>query len=156
MNDLRDRMGQVIHFYDSSRHKARFSKTISIEANLPKLYDEGSVPRTSHLSHHLHPFTPTWVSGCCLHSLYIPGILQLLQKGDQVQFRDKTYRSEKGIFVLLEIHQYRILYVFRWDEKAFCSIKRFPEILYSKPLYNTNKHLTIRSWDSGQVVLRQK
>ena len=155
MNDLRDRMGQVMRFYDSSRHKRRFSKTISTEANLPKLYDEGSVPRTSHLSH-LHPFIPTWVNGCCLHSLYIPGILQLLQKGNQVQFRDKTYWSVKGIFVLLEIHQYWIQYVFRWDEKAFCSRKRFPEILYSKLLYNTNKHLTIRSWDSGQVVLRQK
>ena len=102
-----------------------------------------SAPWTSHLSHHLQPFIPTWVNGCCLHSLYIPGILQLLQKGNQVQFRDKTYWSVKGIFVLLEIHQYCIQYVFRWDEKAFCSRKRFPEILYSKLLYNTNKHLTI-------------
>ena len=90
MNDLRDRMGQVMRFYDSSRHKRRFSKTISTEANLPKLYDEGSVPRTSHLSH-LHPFIPTWVNGYGPHSPYIPGILQLLQKGDQVQLRDKTY-----------------------------------------------------------------
>ena len=41
MNDLRERMGQVIHFYDSGRHKPRFSKTISTEANLPKPCDEG-------------------------------------------------------------------------------------------------------------------
>ena len=41
MNDLRDRMGQVIHHYDSSRHKPRFPKTISIEVNLPKPCDEG-------------------------------------------------------------------------------------------------------------------
>ena len=47
MNDLRDRMGQVIHFYDSSRHKPRFSKAISIEANFPKPRDEGLVPRCS-------------------------------------------------------------------------------------------------------------
>ena len=41
INDLRDRMGQVIHFYDSSRHKVRFLKTIFTEANLPKPCDEG-------------------------------------------------------------------------------------------------------------------
>ena len=100
-------------------------------------------PWTSHLSHHLQPFIPTWVNGCCLHSPYIPGILQLLQKGDQVQHRDKPCSSEKGIFVLLEIHQYRNQYIFRWDKNAFSTRKWFPETLYSKPLYNTNKHPTI-------------
>ena len=83
------------------------------------------------------------VYGCCLHSPYIPGILQLLQKGDQVQHRDKPCSSEKGIFVLLEIHQYRNQYIFRWDKNAFSTRKWFPETLYSKPLYNTNKHPTI-------------
>ena len=81
-----------------------------------------AAPRTSHLNHHLHSFIPTWVNGCCR----IPGILQLLQKGDQVQCRHKPYLSEKGIFVLLEIHQYRIQYVFRWNDNAFCSRKWFP------------------------------
>ena len=41
MNDLRDRIGQVIHFYDSSGHKPRFSKIISTEDDLPKPPDEG-------------------------------------------------------------------------------------------------------------------
>ena len=44
MNDFRESMGQVIHFYDSCRHKPRLSKTISIEANLPKPGEEGWVP----------------------------------------------------------------------------------------------------------------
>ena len=136
-----------------------FSKIISTEADLPKPHDKRWIPHWSwdlSLSHRLHPFTPTCVYGWWLQSPYIPGILHLLQKGDQVQLRDKPCSLEKGIFVLLEIHQYRIQYVFRWDENAFSSRKWFPEILYSKLLYNTNTHLTIRSWDSGQVVLKQK
>ena len=48
-----------------------------------------TAPWTTDLSLHLHPFIPTWVTGCCLHSPYIPGILQLFQKADQVQLRDK-------------------------------------------------------------------
>ena len=62
-------------------------------------------PWTTHLSLHLHSFIPTWVTGCCLHSPYIPGSLQFFQKGDQVLLRDKPCSSEKGKFVLLEIHQ---------------------------------------------------
>ena len=113
-----------------------------------------TAPWTTHLSLHLHPFIPTWVTGCCLHSPYIPGILQLFQKGDQVQLGDKPCWPEKGKFVLLEIHQYRIQYVFRWDDNAFCPRKHFLKY-FIQSRYNTNKHLTIRSWDSGQVVLRQ-
>ena len=152
-------MGQVIHFYHSSRTNPGFRKPFPLKqiSQHHMMKDEFlAAPWTSHLSHHLQPFIPTWVNGCCLHSPYIPGILQWFQKSDQVKVRHKPCSSEKGIFVLLEIHQYRIQYVFRWDENAFSSRKRFPEILYSKPLYNTNTHLTIRSWDSGQVVLRQK
>ena len=112
-NDLRDRMGQVIHFYTVANTNPGFWKPFSLKQIFQNhvMKDEFlTVPWTSHLSHHLHPFIPTWVNGCCLHSPYIPGILQLLQKGDQVQFRDKTCWSEKGIFVLLQIHQYRIQY----------------------------------------------
>ena len=79
----------------------------------------------SHLSHRLHPFTPTWVYACCLHSPYIPEILHLLQKGDQVWLRDhKTCSSEKGIFVVLEIHQFPIQYVFRREENAWLNVKK--------------------------------
>ena len=34
--------------------------------------------------------------------------------------------------------------------------KLFPQILYSKHIYNTNKYITIKSWDFGHVPLRQK
>ena len=34
--------------------------------------------------------------------------------------------------------------------------KWFPQILYSKHIYNTNKYITIKSWDFGHVPLRQK
>ena len=78
-----------------------------------------TAPWTSHLSHQLHPFTPTWVCGCCVCSPYIPGILHLLQKGDQVWLRDlKTCSSEKGIFVLIEIHKFPTQYVFGWEENT--------------------------------------
>ena len=63
MNDLRDGIGQVIHFYDSSRHKSRFSKTISIEANLPTPCDEGWIPRCSlDLSESSSPSIHTYLS----------------------------------------------------------------------------------------------
>ena len=78
-----------------------------------------TAPWTSHLSHQLHPFTPTWVCGCWVRSPYIPGILHLLQKGDQVWLRDhKTCSSEKGIFVLPRIHHFPIQYVFGWEENT--------------------------------------
>ena len=78
-----------------------------------------TAPWTSHLSHQLHPFTPTWVFDCCVRSPYIPGILHLLQKGDQVRLRaHETCSSEKGIFVLLEIHKFPTQYVFGWEENT--------------------------------------
>ena len=153
-------MRKVISIYDSNRNKPRllqnhFHWSRSSQTTWQRMTSSLILgPLTCHM---LHPFRHTWEYGCCLHSPYIPEILHLLQKDDQIWLRDhKTCSSEKGIFVLLEIHQYRIQYVFRWDENAFSSRKRFPEILYSKPLYNTNTHLTIRSWDSGQVALRQR
>ena len=105
-----------------------------------------TAPWTSPLSH-LHPFVPTWVYGCCFPSPYIPGMFRLLQKGDQVQLRaHRTCSSEKGIFVLSEIHQCPIQYVFSWDENARDNVKEpgkwFPQILYSNHLYNTNKYIT--------------
>ena len=47
MNAFRERMGQVIHFYHSSRLKPRFLKTISIEENLPKPCGKRLVPPCS-------------------------------------------------------------------------------------------------------------
>ena len=41
LNDLKDRMGQVIRFSDSSGYKTRFSKLISTEDDLPKPPGEG-------------------------------------------------------------------------------------------------------------------
>ena len=41
LNDLKDRMGQVIRFSDSSGYKIRFSKLISTEDDLPKPPGEG-------------------------------------------------------------------------------------------------------------------
>ena len=79
MNDLRERMGQVIHFYHSSRTNPGFQKPFPLKqiSQHHVMKDEFlAAPWTSHLSHHLQPFIPTWVNGCCLHSPHIPGILQ--------------------------------------------------------------------------------
>ena len=116
-----------------------------------------TAPWTSHLSHQLHPFTPTWVCGCCVRSPYIPGILHLLQKGDQVRLRDhKACSSEKGIFVLLEIHKFPTnMYLGEKRTDGWMLIQPrgwFLQILYWKHPYNTNKYIKIRSWDSGQVL----
>ena len=150
MNDLRDRLGQVIHFYGSSGHKPRFSKIISTEDDLPKPPDKGWLPLapwTSYLSHHLQPFIPTWEYGCCLHSPYSPGIVQLLQKGDQVQLRaHRTCSSEKGIFVfqrLISVQSNKCSVETRTREKMLIQPgKWFPQILYSNHLCNTNKYIT--------------
>ena len=80
------------------------------------------------------------VYGCCLHSPYIPGIVQLLQKSDQVQLiAHKTCSSEKGIFVLSEIHQCLIQYVFSWDENASENVNtawkmNSPKSLFKSPI----------------------
>ena len=140
----------MIHFYDSSGHKPRFSKINSTEDDLPKPRDKGWLPLapwTSYLSHHLHPFIHTWEYGCCLHSAYSPGIIQLLQKGNQVQLRaHKTCSSQKGIFVfqrLISVQSNMCSVETRTQETMLIQPgKWFPQILYSNHLYNTNKYIT--------------
>jgi len=88
-----------------------------------------------------------WEYGCCLHSPYIPGIVQLLQKGDQVQLRaHKTCSSEKGIFVfqrLISVQSNMCSVETRTQETMLIQPgKWFPQILYSNHLYNTNKYIT--------------
>lgn len=149
MNDLRDRIGQVIHFYDSSGHKPRFSKIIPTEDDLPKPSDEGLLPHCSQdLSSESSPSIVTYrIYGCCFPSPYILGIIQLLQKGDQVQLSaHRTCSSEKRNSCVVRDSSVSIQYVFSWDESARDNVKKpgkwFPQILYSNHLYNTNKHIT--------------
>ena len=123
MNDLRDRTGKWYISMTAVDTNPGFPKSFPLKQvfqNHLGKDDFLAAPLTSHPTHRLHPFIPTWVYGCCLHSPYTPGIVQLLQKGDQIQPRDyKSCSSEKGIFVFLDIDVCPILYVFRWDENAW-------------------------------------
>lgn len=139
-----------------------FSKSFRLKQIFPNhmtKHDFLTDPWTSHLSHRPHVFTCTCVYGCCLNSPYIPGILHLLQKGDQVWLRDhKTCLSEKEILFFAR-RFFSFQYNTYWWEEKVCLIQPrewFPQILYWKQLYNTNKYIKNRSWDSGQVPLRQK
>ena len=104
-------------------------------------------PWTSYLSHHLHPFIHTWEYGCCLHSPYTPGIVQLLQKGDQSSLEPTRLVHQRKEYLCCQ----RLISV----QSNMCSVetrtqgtmliqlgKWFSQILYSNHLYNTNKYIT--------------
>ena len=120
-----------------------------------------TTPWTSDLSHHLHPFIHTWEYCCWLHSPYTPGIIQLLQKGNQVQLRaHKTCSSEKGIFVfqrLISVQSNICSVETRTQETMLIQPgKWFPQIVFSNHLYNTDKYITsdpeiLVKYDEGKV-----
>ena len=150
MNDLRDRIGQVIHFYDSSGYKPRFPKIISTEDDLPKPPDEGWLPPCSldllseSSSPSIHTYLGIWLLSP--FSLY-SWDRSIAPERWSVQLRaHKACSSEEGKFVLSETYQCPIQYVFSWDENTRDTVntawKMIPQILYSNHLYNTNKYIT--------------
>ena len=102
-----------------------------------------TTPSTSHLC----PFIHTWEYGYCLHSPYTPGIVQLLQKGDQSSLEPTRLAHQRKEYLCCQ----RLISV----QSNMCSVetrtqgtmliqpgKWFSQILYSNHLYNANKYIT--------------
>ena len=148
MNDLRDRIRQVIHFYDRSGHKLRFSKIISTEDDLPKPPDEGWLPHYF-LDLLFESSSPSihWYMAVVSILLIFLGLFNCSRKviRSSLEPTGPVHQKKEYLccqrFISVQSSMYSV--ETRMQVRMLIQPgKWIPQNLYSNHLFNTNKHIT--------------